>query len=196
VRHRPRVALARRRNGAPVLHAMCSGPPTDSPSGWPRCHCSPGRMSPPTSSPSIISARRQAAPRAQRTRPAATTGTGVGEYRDGSGCRTSRRHEPDRGACSASSRSADSRRAPGTRASSGRSGEDRRCVALLVAGQRVGRSGTRRIASDCRGTRGVGANNASRASTRSIAPNRPRERNGLGGVKLGSTPKNAWLSQI
>ena len=70
-----RFIRARSRDGAPVLQATCSGPPTDSPSGWPRCQRSPGRMKPPTSSPSTSSARRQAEPRAQRTQPCATTGS-------------------------------------------------------------------------------------------------------------------------
>ena len=70
----PRPPSRASRDGAPVLHRTCSGPPTDSPSGWPRCQRSVGRMRPPTSSPSTNSARRQAPPRAQRTSPAATIG--------------------------------------------------------------------------------------------------------------------------
>ena len=62
-----------RRRAVPRLQATCSGPPTDSPSGWPRCQRSPGRMKPPTSSPSTSSARLQAPPRAQRTRLAPRT---------------------------------------------------------------------------------------------------------------------------
>ncbi len=73
VRH-PRLALARRREGAAVLQLSCSGPPADSPSACPKCHRSPGSMKPPTSSPSTSSARLQAAPRAQRTQPCATIG--------------------------------------------------------------------------------------------------------------------------
>ena len=63
------------RRGTPALQRRCSGPPTDSPSGWPRCHGSPGRIKPPTNTPPTNSARRQAPPRAHRTKPEATTGT-------------------------------------------------------------------------------------------------------------------------
>jgi hypothetical protein len=72
--HHARFARPRNRDGAPVLHRTCSGPPTDSPSGCPKCQASVGSMMPPTSSPSIHSARRQAAPRAQRAKPDATIG--------------------------------------------------------------------------------------------------------------------------
>jgi hypothetical protein len=67
-----RRSLARSRDGAPVLQATCSTPPTLSPCGCPRCHCSPGAISPPTSSPSTCLRYPHAAPRAQSTRPVAT----------------------------------------------------------------------------------------------------------------------------
>ena len=88
--HHHRCALARRRDGAPVLQATCSGPPTDSPSGWPRCHRSVGSIKPPTRTPSTSSARRQAAPRAQRTRPWPRVAPTVVELPGGPGRRTSR----------------------------------------------------------------------------------------------------------
>ena len=73
-RHHSRLRLAPSRDGAPALHRRCSGPPTDSPSGCPRCHSSSGRIKPPTDSPSTSSARPHAPPRAQRTHPEATIG--------------------------------------------------------------------------------------------------------------------------
>jgi hypothetical protein len=71
------MAASFSRGGVAVLRCCsgtCSGPPIDSPSGWPRCHCSPGEMKPPTRFPSTSSARLQAGPRAQRTRSCATIG--------------------------------------------------------------------------------------------------------------------------
>jgi hypothetical protein len=64
-RHTPR-ALSR--CGAERLQDLCSGPPADSPSAWPRSHNWHGRISPPTPS----SANRHAPTRAHRTVPDAT----------------------------------------------------------------------------------------------------------------------------
>ena len=48
----PLIAAAPSTAAAPTrLHSRCSGPPTDSPSAWPRSHGWPGRISPPRRPP-------------------------------------------------------------------------------------------------------------------------------------------------